>query len=449
MKRMLTSCFGLGMMPIAAGTWGSIPPVVLFFVLRQFNISPTINASIFAVLAIAFSYFTIAFSDDVIKKTGKKDPSEVVSDEVAGQSVTLIFTSFLVTQNLYALCITAFLLFRFFDITKLYPANKLEQLPSGKGILLDDIMAGIYAGILMLIVFVIDWSQTLTSDAAIISTPAAIILGMVQGLTEFLPVSSSGHLVLFEHFLPDVNPDSQEMLLFDLSIHVATVLAILVYYCKDIIKFLKNIFQFKKYGNTPIAIYKKSPSVRLLVLAIITTGVTGVGYILFKDQLESARKIEIVSLMWIVTATLLLITDMRTKARIGLRQFGVFAAIIIGIAQTAAILPGISRSGSTICIAILLGLHRNWAIQYSFLIAIPAILAGAALKLIEQIDTISQATLPIHTVLLAMTAAFVMGIISLFLLVKSSRKRKLKWFAVYCYLLAIGSLIYSYFFASH
>ena len=444
MKRLLTSCFGLGLLPIAPGTWGSLPPVALFFALSLAGIHRNISIIIFAALAIIFSGVCLQWAYLIIKNTGKEDPSEVVADEVAGQSITMIFACFLTgSNNIYALCIAAFLLFRFFDITKIWPACKFEEFPSGLGVLADDLMAGIYAGLSMLLIFVPDWQQILSpQDGQSLSIVSAAILGIVQGFTEFLPVSSSGHLVLFENLLPGINADSPQMLMFDLSIHVATVGAIFAVYFKSFKLVIKDLFVFRKYGNTPIEIYKKSPSVHLLTLAIVTTVVTGAGYYLFKEPLESARKLPIVAVMWLITATLLLITDGRKKARMGLREFGIISAIIIGAAQTVAILPGISRSGTTICVAILIGLHRRWAVEYSFLIAIPAILGGTLLKIIEDYSVIQNSDIQISTVLTAMAAAMITGIVALKFLIKTSRKRKLKWFAIYCYALSAASMIY-------
>ena len=443
MKRLLTSCFGLGRLPIAPGSWGSLPPVAIFFALSMANVHRNISIIIFAALAIIFSGVCLQWSPYIITKTGKDDPSEVVADEVAGQSITMIFACFLPLSNIYALCIAAFLLFRFFDVTKIWPACKFEEFPSGLGILADDLMAGIYAGLAMLLIFVPDWHNLLAANGSEqISIWAAVLLGAVQGFTEFLPVSSSGHLVFLENLLTTTNPDSPQMLLFDLAIHVATVFAICIVYIKSFKLFILNLFAFKKYGSTPLEIYRKSPSVHFLTMAAITTIVTGVGYFLFKEPLESARKLPIVSVMWLITATLLLITDGRKKARMGLREFGIISAIIIGAAQTVAILPGISRSGTTICVAILLGLHRRWAVEYSFLIAIPAILGGALLKAIEDYSIIQNSTIEMSTVLAAMAMALITGIIALKILIKTSRKRKLKWFAVYCYAISAVSMAY-------
>ena len=208
--------------------------------------------------------------------------------------------------------------------------------------------------------------------------------------------------------------------------------------------FYENLLAWKKYGTKPIEIYKKSPSVHILALAILVTGITGVFGILLKKLFEDARgSLAIVSLMWFITGTLLIITDMHKKNRKGLRQFGIIAAIIVALAQSAAIMPGISRSGATICAAILVGLHRKWAVEFSFLIAIPAILGAALITLIGDYAAIKASTLPIYSVLAGMIAAAITGVFALKLLIKTSRGTKLKYFAYYCYALAFIVLIFN------
>lgn len=171
MKRLLTSCFGLGFLPLAPGSWGSIPPVVIFFALSMAGVHRSISIIIFAALAIIFSAVCMQWAPYIIKKTGNEDPSEVVADEVAGQSITMIFTCFLANGNIYTLCIAAFLLFRFFDVTKIWPANRLEDLHGAVGILTDDLMAGIYAGLAMLLIFIPDWHNLLASNSSVLSVP--------------------------------------------------------------------------------------------------------------------------------------------------------------------------------------------------------------------------------------------------------------------------------------
>ena len=154
MKRLLTSCFGLGFLPVAPGTWGSLPPAVIFMAISTFTGSPKVNAAIMAVLAILGSVICVVCSPAAITATGKKDPGEVVVDEFAGQSVAyaviLVILSALggsqLTGQNCVLAAGGFALFRLFDILKPAPCRLLEKLPSGWGILADDLMAGLYAG---------------------------------------------------------------------------------------------------------------------------------------------------------------------------------------------------------------------------------------------------------------------------------------------------------------
>jgi undecaprenyl-diphosphatase len=136
-------------------------------------------------------------------------------------------------------------------------------------------------------------------------------------------------------------------------------------------------------------------------------------------------------------------TDWRKKARLGLREFGVLAAIIVGLAQATAILPGISRSGTTICAAILIGLRRRWAVEFSFLIAIPAILGATLLESVKHFTEISSGSLPIASAAAGAIAAALTGVLALKLLIKTSRAAKLKYFAFYCYLLACLVFVYA------
>lgn len=451
MRRLLTSCFGLGRLPLAPGTWGSLPVAIVFGLMSQMQAPAVIISIVMAALALAGSAVCIKFAPAAIAATGKNDPGEVVADEFAGQAVTFLAISFLTTAAISTrqICITTvlgFLLFRLFDIVKPWPIRKLEKLPNGWGILADDLLAGIYAGIILLLCHkygLVEYlSESFSFDASSLNVFSAAILGAVQGLTEFLPVSSSGHLVLFENLF-GFNPESPEMLLFDLATHVGTVAAIFIVFRKSIAAFSRNLMASGKYGTSAIDIYKKSPSVHLLVLAVFATVVTGVLGLLFKKYFASARgSLAIVAWMWVITGTLLLITDWRKKTRLGLRQFAIWQAIVVGLAQAAAIMPGISRSGATICAAILIGLHRRWAVEFSFLIAIPAILGAAAIQLVKDFAEISSGSLPLSSVVTGSVVAALIGILALKLLIKTSRTAKLRFFAFYCYILACFVLVY-------
>jgi undecaprenyl-diphosphatase len=358
-------------------------------------------------------------------------------------------------------------LFRIFDIAKPWPIRRLEKLPQGWGILCDDLLAGIYAAITFIAgsqIGLVGYLSDLPAlGAGSLNVFNASILGVVQGLTEFLPVSSSGHLVLIESFF-NFNPKSPEMLLFDLAIHVGTLAAVIVVFRKSIVRFVQNLRASGKYvpagieadsedggfsivERTPtwarpyiragLTLYRRSPSVRLLVLAFFATFITGVCGLTFSEFFVRARgNLPTVALMWVITGTLLLAADRRKKTRLGLRGFGLWHAAVVGLAQAAAIMPGISRSGATICAAILIGLHRRWAVEFSFLIAIPAILGATAIKLAQDFGQISSGVLPLGSLLAGAGTAAVVGVMALSVVIRASRRAKLKYFGVYCFILA-------------
>jgi phosphatidylglycerophosphatase A len=157
MKRFLASCFGLGRLPVAPGTWGSLPVAIIFGLMCQFHLSGPLISIVMAVLTIAGSIVCVKFAPDVIAATGNTDPREVVADEFAGQAVTFLAIPFfipvlLTTGQMCIITSGGFLLFRLFDIVKPWPIRKLEKLPKGWGILADDLLAGVFAAIVLLIV---------------------------------------------------------------------------------------------------------------------------------------------------------------------------------------------------------------------------------------------------------------------------------------------------------
>jgi len=392
-------------------------------------------------LAVAGSFVCVRFAPAVARALGRSDPGEVVADEVAGQAVTYMVVSFMAVGQGWTAGLAGFVLFRVFDVFKPWPVKQAEDLPEGWGIVADDLLAGLYAaGALAVCVqtgvvgYVEQW---LRGEDSGLSVGPAFVLGAVQGLTEFLPVSSSGHLVLFERLF-GYDPEQPSMLLFDLAAHLGTVAAILVVFRRSIGAFFRNLAGSNRYGDGAAAIYRTSPSVHFLVLAVIATGVTAVVGLVLKGYFTAARgNLALVVWMWVITGTLLLLTDRRKRARVGLRQFGFTAAVVVGLAQAAAILPGISRSGATICAAILIGLHRRWAVEFSFLIAIPAIIGAALIESLEQLGTIGSSGPGVISMIVAAATAAVVGVGALKVLIRSSRRGKLKYFAVYCYILAM------------
>jgi undecaprenyl-diphosphatase len=278
----------------------------------------------------------------------------------------------------------------------------------------------------------------------------AIFLGIIQGLTEFLPVSSSGHLVVFQHWLNDqgelqFDPDSPQMIMFDLFVHLGTVLAILVYYRRSLTKYVSGLNSCRHNLNQPVTLYQKNTSFRVTVLAIAATFATGVIYAILGGFIKTTgfKSVPLVAVCWLVTATVLLVTDRHKHVNGSLRNFTLLAALVIGLAQGVALFPGISRSGSTICVALLFGLRRRWAGEFSFLIGVLAICAATLLDAIDFIKS-DEVSLAWGPMLAGGVSSAIVGFGALALLIWVVKRAKLKIFAIYCYLIATTTLIAFY-----
>lgn len=256
----------------------------------------------------------------------------------------------------------------------------------------------------------------------------AIILGIIQGLTEFLPVSSSGHLELGKAILGTELGD--EDLLFSIVVHAATALSTVVVFRQDIVDLLKGIFKFEWNQETQFA--------AKILLSMIPVGVVGV---LFKDEIEAMffGKPEVVGLMLLVTGVLLLFTHYRKQTEGTPVTFG--KSVIIGIAQMIAILPGISRSGSTIATALLVGVDKSQAARFSFLMVLPPIIGA---NLLEIKDFVEKPVQDVSFAVLAagFVAAFVSGLFACQWMISLVKKSKLIYFAVYC--IIVGLIASSY-----
>ncbi len=148
--RLFTSCLGLGKLPLVPGTWGSIPAAVLFGVLCHLQVQPWIISLVMLIIVLDAAFWCVVFSPAVIEATGRKDPGEIVIDELAGQALTFLAVPLLAPEALtWRAMAVGFVGFRLFDIIKPWPCRRLEQLPAGFGILADDLMAGIYAAIVL------------------------------------------------------------------------------------------------------------------------------------------------------------------------------------------------------------------------------------------------------------------------------------------------------------
>lgn len=249
----------------------------------------------------------------------------------------------------------------------------------------------------------------------------ALVLGIVQGLTEFLPVSSSGHLELTKWLFQDDSLAADSMLM-TVTLHAATALATVVVFRKDILDIIRQLLRFEWNDGTKFAV--------LIVLSMIPAAVVG---LLFDDLLTTLfdRQIVLVAFMLMLTGLLLFLAD---RARRTDKAVGWSSAVIIGIAQAIAILPGISRSGATISTSVLLGIDRERSARFSFLMVVPLILGKMAKDLMDGEFTASTSTAEL---LIGFFAAFLTGIAACLWMIKLVKKAELKYFAYYCFTVAI------------
>jgi len=253
----------------------------------------------------------------------------------------------------------------------------------------------------------------------------ALILGILQGLTEFLPISSSGHLVIAQHFLNYAGPE----LVFDVALHFATLIAVVIYFRAEIGKMISAIFHPQDVEGR-----------RTLVLLIYGTIPAGIIGLTFKDFLESLfSSAGNAAIMIIITGCILLSSRINRKAHKTLWKLKWFDAVIVGTAQAVAIIPGISRSGSTIVTGIHLGFDKKDAARFSFLLSVPAIL-GASFLHLKDMDSFPLENIP--SLLTAMAAAAIMGYLSIAVLLKIIGQGKLYYFAPYCFAVGIITLIF-------
>ncbi len=262
----------------------------------------------------------------------------------------------------------------------------------------------------------------------------AMLLGVVQGLTEFLPVSSSAHLALGQRWL-GLDPDSLPILFFDLVTHVATLLAVVVVYAAPIRRYLARLRQ----EATPDWSGKRH-AWRIAALAALATVPTGVIGLSLKSTFEAAfDKPKWIGVGLVITGTLLALTIKLPRGRRGWRGFRWWQAGFVGVAQGVAILPGVSRSGATICMATYFGLRRRWAAEFSFLLAFPAILGAFAVKSKDVLGLSPEqiAGIAWGPILLGGVMAWGVGVVAVIILVRVVRRARLHYFAPYCWLLGM------------
>jgi undecaprenyl-diphosphatase len=258
----------------------------------------------------------------------------------------------------------------------------------------------------------------------------AAILGIIQGLTEFLPVSSSGHLELGKAILGD-NSIPSESLLFTVILHAATALSTLVIFRKDVIEIFKGLFQLK--WNEEFRFSLK------IVISMIPAAVIG---LFFEEQLETlfGGNIIFVGFMLIVTALLLWLAD---KAKNTDKPVSYSNAFVIGVSQAIAILPGISRSGATISTSVLLGNDKTKAARFSFLMVVPLILGKIAKDLLD--GNLMESTTSFSVLAIGFLTSFLAGLAACTWMISIVKKSKLSYFAIYCFVAGIVSIVVAYY----
>ena len=259
----------------------------------------------------------------------------------------------------------------------------------------------------------------------------ALLLGLVQGLTEFLPVSSSGHLAIGKALL---GVESGGDLVFEVTVHAATVLATIVVFRKQIWKLLCGLFKFKYNDETDY--------IAKICLSMVPVLIVG---LFFKDQVEAAfDSMLVVGIALIVTALLLAFSDWMSGRRKEVTEYrngiSFWQALVVGVGQAFAVIPGLSRSGTTISTGLLCGVKRQNMAQFSFLMVLVPILGEAFLDVVGGDFTASSTgVLPL---LVGFAAAFVSGLFACKVMIALVRKAQLKWFGLYCLLVGLAVLIF-------
>lgn len=262
----------------------------------------------------------------------------------------------------------------------------------------------------------------------------AILLAVVQGMTEFLPVSSSGHLVLVQNWLGQVN-DSQ--LLFDVMLHFATLTAIVVFFWQDLLALAQGLFG--RATRTPsIFAGAERRAIGYLALASVPTAALGLG--IESIGIDVFGRPDVVGVMMVVTG-LVLWWGRAGRASRTIHDMTPLDALAVGLIQGLAVLPGISRSGSTIAGALLLGLDRELAVRFSLLMSIPAIVGATVL---EMSKAFGQVELAIGACLVGMIVASLVGYASISLILRLVRQDQFYMFAYYLWPLGIAAILWSH-----
>lgn len=256
----------------------------------------------------------------------------------------------------------------------------------------------------------------------------ALILGLIQGLTEFLPVSSSGHLEIGKALL---NVEVKENLSFTVLVHFATVLSTITVFFGEIKTLSRGLFAFRWNAETRY--------VTRILVSMIPVLIVG---ILFKDEVESlfSGNLTQVGIALLVTATLLISTQL---VKAGSKKIPIPDALLMGIAQAIAVIPGISRSGATISTGLLLKNDRSEVARFSFLMVLIPIIGAALLDILSLSSSTVEPSIAISSLIIGFLAAYISGFMACTWMIRLVKKGNLHWFALYCALVGIFAILFS------
>lgn len=271
----------------------------------------------------------------------------------------------------------------------------------------------------------------------------SVLMGVLQGVAEFLPISSSGHLALFQHFFGVENYEETQMF-FTVLLHLGTLISVCVYYWRDVIDMIREFFlgirdlTVRRGGGAP------PPPTRRLVMMIIVATLPLFAILPVKGLVEDAMSnVTFVSVALLATGFILFFSDRMARGRKNARNATVADALLVGCAQAVGTLPGISRSGITISAGLLRGFDRTFAVRFSFLMSLPAVLGANILSLKDALEAgVDLEMLPIY--LVGMVVSGVVGFFAIRLVNLLADKGKFGNFAYYCWVVGLGSLIASF-----
>ena len=269
----------------------------------------------------------------------------------------------------------------------------------------------------------------------------AIVLGLVQGVAEFLPISSSGHLSIMNNLF-DMSTVDNGHVFFDVLLHFGTLSSIFVVYWQDLVQMVQEVLGLVNLGPLAGQRQARYPFARLFIM-IVCASLPMLLVVPIKDRLEALFYQNIfIGVMLILTGCILYVSDRMQQGRKTEANMTILDAVIIGLCQCVAVIPGLSRSGTTITAGIATGLRRDFAVKFSFLLSVPAVLGASILSLVEAVQMgINVASVPAY--LLGMLAAMMSGIVTISIFRKIFDNGKFGGFSYYCWVMGVLSIILS------